>query len=248
MQETGRGHRDWAKLHTQSLWPLTQQLSLLPSSSSHLLALADRLLAAVAPISSCPWYCQGAFSSSSLLLPPESCLWNGRQPRHYPQDPHLGCSTGFLLKAPTSDLLAAPVLGQGNCLPVGSVHGEHHPSNTLPVQMQAGISKRSLCSVVPWWHSMCHVICERMPTLPQIVCWASALYSKYRDDKFHFTAEDAEVGYGNYLLSSFLGKVLAGCKNRCKTADLEKMCLVTSHNFNNRPQAVRKEAVSWDVC
>lgn len=76
---------------------------------SPLLAMADRLLAAVAPISSCPWHCQGAFSSSNLLLLPESHLWNGRQPRHYPQDPHLGCPTGFSLKTPTSDLLAASV-------------------------------------------------------------------------------------------------------------------------------------------
>lgn len=177
-----RGHRDWAKLHTQSPWPLTQQLSLLPSSSSHLLALADRLSAAVAPISFCPWHCQGAFSSASLLLLPESCLWNGRQPRHYPQDPDLGGSTGFPLKAPTSGLLAVPVLGQGNCMTIGFVPGGHHPSNTLPVQMQAGISTRSLCSAVPWWYSMCCVICKRMLTLPQMVHWTSALHSKYRDD------------------------------------------------------------------
>lgn len=106
-EDRGRGHRDWIKLHTQSLWPLTQQLLLVPSSFPHI--LKARLLAAVAPISSCPWHCQGAFSSSSLLLLPESHLWNGRQLRHYAQDPHLGCPTGFPLKTPTSDLLAASV-------------------------------------------------------------------------------------------------------------------------------------------
>lgn len=152
-QENGedreRGHRDWTKLHTQSLWLLTQQLLLVPSSSPHLLALADRFLAAVAPISSSPWHCQGAFSFSSLLLLPESHLWKGRQPRHYPQDPHLDCPIGFPFKIPTSDLLAAPVLGLGNCMTVGFVQGGHHPSNTLHVQMQAGISKRSLCLAGP---------------------------------------------------------------------------------------------------
>lgn len=138
-QENGgdreRGHRDWAKLHIQKLdgthtRELDGTLLLQPSSSPHLLALAGRLLAADAPISSCPWHCQDAFSSSSLLLLPESCLWNGRQPRHYPQGPHLDCPTGFLLKGPTSGLLAAPVSGLGNCMTVGFVQGGHHPSNT----------------------------------------------------------------------------------------------------------------------
>lgn len=40
-----------------------------------------RAEAAAAPVSSCHWHCQGAFSSSRLL-PPELGLSHGRQPRH----------------------------------------------------------------------------------------------------------------------------------------------------------------------
>lgn len=63
--------------------PLTQQLSLPLSSAPHLLAWADRFLAAAAPVSSCHWHCQGNFSSSSLLTP-ESQLSGGWQPRCSP--------------------------------------------------------------------------------------------------------------------------------------------------------------------
>lgn len=53
------------------------------------------------------------------------------------------------------------------------------------------------------------------------------------------------MGYGNYPLSSLLGKVLPAVVTDVKLLIWKKMCLVIpSQNFNNRPEAVRKEAIS----
>lgn len=54
------------------------------------------------------------------------------------------------------------------------------------------------------------------------------------------------MGYGNYSLSLFPSwKSSSKGGNRCKAADLEKICLVIpSQKFDNRAQAVGKEAIS----